>query len=77
MLLLKPKNLCNSDKIAKSIALKRWAKEVSITTGEFGFIVDMKTSSSALSEAAKKDIARLAKGAQIYEIAMHSTYKQV
>ncbi len=75
MLLLKPRNMCNSDSIARSIALCRWAKEVSITTGEFGFMVDMK-SGAGVRETVKKDIARLAKGSRVYEISMHSTYSR-
>ncbi len=75
LLLLKPKHLCDSERIAKGIAACAWARRVHITTGEFGFLVDTKIGSSGLDKV-KRDICKLARGAEVFEIVSHSTYMQ-
>lgn len=75
VLLLKPRHLCDSRRIAKGIASCRWARRVQITTGEFGFVIDTNIGISNI-ESAKRDICKLAKGTEISEIVSHSTYMQ-
>ncbi len=75
LLLLKPKHLCDSKKIARDIASCAWAKRVQITTGEFGFLVDTNTGVSGI-ESVKQDIRKLARGTKVLGIVSHSTYMQ-
>lgn len=70
-LLLKPKIPADSGKIARAIMMCEGVKEVFLTSGEYAFVVSVKSNLKGI----KKSIRRIAKSVRVSEVIGHHSYK--
>lgn len=74
LLLVKPRSLIKSDKVAKAIAMRRGVREVFLTSGEYAIVVAVDAHRKSIGRI-KKAIDRVVKRAVIKSVTQHYSYR--
>lgn len=75
ILLLRPRGHINTDRVAKTIACCDGVQHVSLSSGEFGFVVAAKHNGSGIDEV-KRSIRAALKGADMVTVTNHYVYSR-
>ncbi|MGC8538467.1 MAG: hypothetical protein ACP5MK_01190 [Candidatus Micrarchaeia archaeon] len=73
-LLIKPNSMNNADEVAREIAAYEGVNKVFMTSGEYGFIAEVKGNCSE-NQQIENVVKRLSKGAQTHYSDGHFVYK--